>query len=113
MSGAGGPLRVERRGAAVALEGELRGAEAEALGTALAGLEARSELTLELTELELADGVATALAVTALRALLARVGTLTLVGAPQMLAHTIYKVGMLGGALRLVEPRSDEGFGAS
>ena len=93
------------------VEGELAGAQAAALEPALLAQEASleaGELTLDLEGLELEDGVATALAVNAIRALLER-RALRLVGAPQMLAHTLYKVGGLqGGRLVVESARSDE-----
>jgi hypothetical protein len=64
---------------------------------------------LELGELDLDEGVAVAEAVNAVRALAGLWGPLRLHEAPQMLAHTLYKVGALGPHLVLVDPRSDEG----
>ena len=61
---------------------------------------------LDLLDLDLEDGVAVVETVNAVRALLAAHGQLILHHAPQMLAHTLYKVGMLeDGRLVLVEPR--------
>jgi len=63
---------------------------------------------LELDELELDDGSAVAEAVNALRRLLEH-GKVVLHHAPQMLAHTLYKTGMLEGErLRLEAPRVEE-----
>lgn len=63
---------------------------------------------LELDELELDDGSAVAEAVNALRRLLTH-GPVVLHHAPQMLAHTLYKTGMLqGDRLQLETPRVDE-----
>lgn len=71
------------------------------------------EARLLLADLDLEDGVAVAHLVTALRALRSRSGRLVLVQAPQMLAHTLYKVGALHDpGLVLVDPRQDEGLGA-
>lgn len=64
---------------------------------------------LDLGELDLDDGPAVVEAVNLIRGLLARWGRLTVVEAPQMLAHTLYKVGDLGPRLRLVRPRVEEG----
>ena len=66
---------------------------------------------LLLDEAEITDGPATARMVDAVRLLLARFSRLRLVRAPQALAHTIYRVGMLrpGGRIELVEPREEEG----
>jgi len=93
------------------VEGSLAGEQAAALERALLAAEAHleaGELVLDLGDLELDDGVATALAVRAIRALLAR-RPLRLVEAPQMLAHTLYKVGGLEDGRLVVESvRADE-----
>lgn len=118
-------IEVQERGAAV--QGEAAGAEGEALAEellalpgalralpgALRALPGVGELILDLEDLDLEDGVAVAHLVTGLRALRARCDRLVLVGAPQMLAHTLYKVGALSDpGLSLVDPRQDEGMGA-
>jgi len=65
-------------------------------------------IQLDLNELELDDGSAVAEAVNAIRDLL-KLAPVLVSHAPQMLAHTLYKVGMLeGGRLTLHEPRADE-----
>lgn len=93
--------------------GELSGEEGADLGSALLALPVDAEVRLLLVDLDLEDGVAVAHLVTALRALRARSARLVLVQAPQMLAHTLYKVGALADpGLVLVEPRQDEGLGA-
>ena len=67
-------------------------------------------LELDLEGLELDDGVAAAQWHDLVRRLRDRHGSITLFRAPQMLAHTLYKVGdLLDGRIVLVEPRSDEG----
>jgi len=72
------------------------------------------DLVLDLGELDFDDGVAVAESVNALRVLLGRGRRLTLVEAPQMLAHTLYKVSMLATApITLVDPREDEGTTAN
>lgn len=102
----------ERDGMAVS--GEVAGPEALALAAALGALPPGSERVLDLADLDLEDGVAVAHLVTGLRALRARCDRLVLVAAPQMLAHTLYKVGALSDpGLVLVAPRQDEGMGAS
>ena len=59
---------------------------------------------------ELTDGASVARMVDAVRFLLSRFDRVRLIRSPQMLAHTLYKVGMLQGAdLELVEPREEEG----
>ncbi len=95
------------------VEGELTAAEAERgwaeITAVAAGCEGEGPLRLDLTHLELPDGVSVAAGITALRVLLADHGALTLIGAPQMLAHTLYKIGSLHLAgLRLEDVRADE-----
>lgn len=94
------------------VEGELSGQEAAALEPALLAAERTlppGALVLDLDELELVDGVATALAVTAVRRLLACRGALVVLAPPQMLAHTLYRVGALeDGRLRVEHTRSEE-----
>lgn len=88
--------------------GEVTETEGAALASALAAL-GPGPLTLDLGELDLLDGVAVAEAINGLRGALARCGTLRLRGAPQLLAHTLYKVGMLeAGGISLEDPRADE-----
>jgi len=73
---------------------------------ALAGSAQRLEL--ELDELELCDGLAVAEAVNALRALSER-APLVVWHAPQLLAHTLYKAGLLHkGRLELEAVRDEE-----
>ena len=68
---------------------------------------------LDLRDLELLDGVAVAEVVNAIRAVVGEDG-LEIEGAPQMLAHTLYKVGDLrDGRLQLRNPRQDEGTTAN
>lgn len=95
------------------VHGEAVGAEGLALAEALGALPTAGEVVLDLADLDLEDGVAVAHLVTGLRALRARCDRLVLVDAPQMLAHTLYKVGALSDpGLALVTPRQDEGMGA-
>ena len=67
-----------------------------------------SRIELDLDELELDDGSAVVEAVNALKELLQE-ADLVVRHAPQMLAHTLYKTGMLrGGRLILESPRREE-----
>lgn len=68
-----------------------------------------AELLLE--EAEITGGPAAARMVDAVRLLLARFARVRLVRAPQALAHTLYRVGMLrpGSRLELIAPREEEG----
>lgn len=65
-------------------------------------------INLDFEDLELDDGSAVAEAVNALRALLEQ-APVVVHNAPQMLAHTLYKTGMLRGQrLALETPREEE-----
>lgn len=70
-------------------------------------------LTIELGDTEMNDGAACARLATAIRQAAQRVGDVVVVEAPQVLAHTLYRVGALGdgrsGAVQLVEPREELG----
>ncbi|MEE9241374.1 MAG: hypothetical protein V3U53_09340 [bacterium] len=60
---------------------------------------------------ELIDGISVTRMVEAVRCLLRNFDQVRLIYSPQMLAHSIYKVGMLkgGAGLELVDPREEEG----
>lgn len=91
------------------LAGALRGAEALAgwpPAEALGGLE---RVELELGELEAEDGAAVASLVDLVRRLSAAALRVELRCAPQMLAHTLYKAGLLrDGRVRLAGEREPE-----
>lgn len=82
------------------VEGDSDGTDLDVLATAPAHL--------DLTDLDLDLGVAVARWVTALRLLRDRHGSVVITGAPQMLAHTLYKVGDLDRGFVLIRPRVDE-----
>ena len=85
------------------VEGEIYDPDAAAFRDALADTRVPR---IDLLDLDLEDGVSVAETVNALRILLAHHGTMTLLHAPQMLAHTLYKIGMLqDGRLVLIRPR--------
>ncbi len=67
------------------------------------------ELLME--DAELIDGISVTRMVEAVRCLLRNFDQVRLIYSPQMLAHSIYKVGMLkgGAGLELVDPREEEG----
>lgn len=91
------------------MEGVVSEGDAAELASVLAGLPADRPLRLDLGELELRDGVAVACAIDGLRAALARTGRVHLRQPPQMLAHTLYKIGMLDlGTLSLEDPQAEE-----
>lgn len=65
-----------------------------------------------LFELEITDGVAATQAVNAIRLLRKRVPQLCLEGAPQVLAHNLFRTGLLAeGGIKLVDMREDEPYG--
>jgi len=67
---------------------------------------------VDLNELEIEDGVAAATAVNAVRLLCQRVEVLALAYAPQVLAHNLYRTGMLiEGGIELIAPREEEAYG--
>lgn len=70
-------------------------------------------LTLNLSGLDIDDGIAVATCMNVLRVLRSRVGRLIIRGAPQMLGHNLYRVGMLEGPdrIELLDMRSDEPSG--
>ena len=93
----------------VTVAGEVDAAAAEGLLTGIQRVVTPGRLVLDLAELELTDGVAVAIAVDAVRALAAARGAVELRSAPQMLAHTLYKCGLLSGErITLHAPRVEE-----
>jgi hypothetical protein len=67
---------------------------------------------LDLGELDVDDGPELARLVTRLRSLLEVHEALALHGCPQLLAHTLYKAGMLrSGRIRLISVRDEEPYG--
>jgi ABC-type transporter Mla MlaB component len=97
---------------AIAVVGDLNESNASAFAAQARELpaEAGKPLTLNLRGLEIADAISVAICVNVLRELRARVGSLVLQGAPQMLGHNLYRVGMLEGprAIELLDMRLDE-----
>ena len=68
--------------------------------------------SLDLAELDIEDGVAATEAVNAVRLLCSRVTRLRIIASPQVLAHNLYRTGMLAtGTIELVDMREDEAFG--
>jgi|SRR5689334_2760752 len=96
------------------IEGDLTASNAEAFAGCLLALDpdARGEIRLDLRALDIDDGAALAVAVNVLRQLCERTAKLILIGAPQMLCHNLYRIGLLGGNhLELVDMRQDEPAG--
>ncbi|HYP29914.1 MAG TPA: STAS domain-containing protein [Blastocatellia bacterium] len=108
-------LTVRAAGRSASLEGDLSEANAPEFESLLSSLEVdgRAAFALDLSGLDIGDGVAAATAVSCLRMLRARAGRLTLSGAPQILGHNLYRVGLLegAGAIELIDMRLDEPSG--
>jgi hypothetical protein len=67
---------------------------------------------LDMRDLEVDDGPALARLVSRLRALVEEHGALELHACPQLLAHTLYKAGLLrSGRIRLISVRDEEPYG--
>ncbi|NVB37210.1 hypothetical protein G6O69_05165 [Pseudenhygromyxa sp. WMMC2535] len=84
------------------------------LGATLERSEDGAAVDLDLSELEFErdDGPAVAAWVDHLRAIAQTHGRLRVHACPQMLAHTLYKVGILrGGRITLVAVREEEPYG--
>ena len=98
-------------GAAFILLGDVDSGGAERVLEAFqseSGQSGTVELLME--DAELTDGVSVTHMVDAVRLLLKSYEQVRLIRSPQMLAHSLYRVGMLqGGGLELVEPREEEG----
>ena len=108
------PLAVQRQESAIIIEGDLTASNADEIARCLLALnpDARGEITLDLRGLDIDDGAAIAVAVNAIQQLCARTSKLILIGAPQMLCHNLYRIGLLaGGHLELVDMRQDEPAG--
>jgi hypothetical protein len=103
-------LEAELVGRHLGLRGELRRDNAHALLLWLDGCTTIERL--ELDEFDIADGIAATEAINAVRRLLARQPHLLIHGAPQLLAHNLYRSGLLeGGRITLEAMREDEAYG--
>lgn len=97
-----------------AIEGELDRLTGASLRAWCEPIEAVAEpRTLELAGLEIPDADGIAVAIEVIRQLLLRTPFLTIAHAPHLLAHTLYRLGILepGGRLSLLEPRQEEPYG--
>jgi anti-anti-sigma regulatory factor len=97
-------------GESLSLRGELTSLNGAAfeqwLGT-LSGI-----TVLELSELDIGDGVAATHAFNAVRLLSSRIPLLRIVAAPQVLAHTLYRTALLqAGGITLEAMREEEPYG--
>lgn len=67
---------------------------------------------LELADLDIEDGVAATEAVNVIRLMRSRVPLLRITAAPQVLAHNLYRTGLLmQGGIELIAMREDEAYG--
>lgn len=89
-----------------ALRGELDETAARSWIRFCQELEPADQVRLDLSEVDLDSGPACALAVDAVRVLVARGIHPVLLAAPQALAHVLYRVGMLP-SLTLIAPRQE------
>jgi anti-anti-sigma regulatory factor len=115
------PLKPELRvvenpgGESVIIEGDLSSDNAAQFEQQLRALNARSNraMVLDLSGLDIDDGVALATIINSLRELGNRSAKIILRGAPQMLGHNLYRVGLLegAGAVELIDMRLDEPAG--
>ena len=99
----------------ISIEGELRESNAHELESLLQDFAAETGgvVTLDLSGLDIDDGAGLAAAINTLRRVRARASKLVLAGAPQMLCHNLYRVGLLDGlrAIELIDMREDEPAG--
>ncbi len=105
---------IQHSDAAIGIEGELNQANAAVFEQQIAALEINPDgVALDLIEFDVGDGIAIATAINAIRHLLKRTKKVKLIGAPQILCHNIYRVGLLetGTHIELVAMREDEPYG--
>lgn len=99
----------------IVVVGDLNELNASAFAANARGLaiKASTPFTLNLSGLDIDDGVALAICVNVLRELRYRASRVVLRGAPQMLGHNLYRVGMLEGPakIELIDMRLDEPTG--
>ena len=99
----------------IVVEGELSESNAAAFEAAFGALAiaAEADVSLDLLEFDLADGMAIATVINAVRNLVTSARRVRLIGAPQLLCHNLYRVGLLGTDKRieLIAMREDEPYG--
>lgn len=111
---AGLNISATKKGGELVLSGELLGEDACKLEKWFHLLELfEIPQRLELSELDVVDGVAATHMLNIVRLILNRCGAATLVGSPQSLAHNLYRAGLLfdGCAITLIDMREDEVYG--
>jgi len=106
-------IRQTRRTSTISVEGSVDASSAHAFAIVLKRdvrvlADGYERIELDLVDLELDCGSAVAETVNAIRELL-ETAPVVVYNAPQMLAHTLYKVGLLASErLRVSSPRGDE-----
>jgi hypothetical protein len=97
----------------LALSGELSGRMEWFAGALASTLPATGRITLDMAEFEVEDGVAMTHLINALRQQLRQGRGVTLDGASQLVAHNLYRIGLLDPAsgLLLHNTREDEPYG--
>lgn len=107
-------VEVTKLPGALQLTGDLKAADAQQLEQWFLQLEVHeTPQQLELGALDIVDGVAATHMLNIVRLILNRCGRATLVGAPQSLAHNLYRAGLLfeGCAITIIGMREDEAYG--
>jgi anti-anti-sigma regulatory factor len=96
----------------IEIEGELSAAALDDFNAGLVpiAVDPRQKVHLDLSRLDIDDGIGVAAAVQACRRLHLTSAGLVIIGSPQILAHNLYRVGLLGGEspVTLIEMRQDE-----
>lgn len=107
-------ISASKQAGVLVLAGELSAADGNKLEQWFHLLEVfETPQRLELAELDIVDGVAATHMLNIVRLILNRCGQATLSGAPQLLAHNLYRAGLLfdGCAITLEGMREDEAYG--
>lgn len=106
---------IKREDGAIVIDGEMNQNNAEAFQQTLESLniEPDSTIVIDMFGFDVDDGVSVAIAINTLRDLLKRVKKVQVIGAPQILGHNIYRVGLLESntAIELIDMREDEPYG--
>ena len=96
------------------LSGELNEENAAEVDEAFRNLSVASHdaTVLDMSALDITDGVGVTTMINAIRHLLERTNKVIIIAAPQMLAHNLYRVGMLADSrIELVDIREEEPYG--
>ena len=98
--------------ATLRIEGEVEADVAALFAEQLAQMTREdAPVTLDLSEADVEDAKTCATLVEAIRSTAKRVGGLQVLAPPQVIAHTLYRIGALqeGGVIHVVEPRQELG----